>query len=141
MEWKRSLRRSWGMSKRDSVLCEKGGAFTICSSDQPEYSWPRDWWWCVMDLFTYCRLKALVRPNGRYLAEASTVSYAPSATSFHLLSKEKNGQRSRSMLGVGAVGYTHSSLNTADITRGNQRFRFTELPSSGDEIRAAADAL
>ncbi len=85
--------------------------------------------------------EALSRSNGRYLAETSTVSYATSATSFHLLSREAHRQPSRSMLGVGGVGYTHSRMNTAGIARSNQRFRFTELPSSGEEIRAAASAL
>ena len=55
--------------------------------------------------------------------------------------EEAHGQPSRSMLGVGGVGYTRSRMNTAGIARSNQRFRFTELPSSGEEIRAAANAL
>lgn len=85
--------------------------------------------------------EALVKPNGRYLAETSTVTYAPSATSFYLLSREMQRQRSRSMLGVGGVKYTGGSINTAGFARSNQRSRFAELPSSGEEIRAAASGL
>ena len=73
--------------------------------------------------------------------KTAVVSYAPSATSFHLLSQENVNQPSRTMLGVGGVGYARSGMNSAGIARGNERFRFSELPSSGEEIRAAANAL
>ena len=69
------------------------------------------------------------------------VSYAPSTTSFHLLNRETVNEPSRTMLGVGGVGYAKSGMNSAGIARGNERFRFAELPSSGEEIRAAANAL
>jgi hypothetical protein len=85
--------------------------------------------------------EAFMEPRGRYLAQVAVVSYAPSATSFHLLSREIVDEPSRTMLGVGGVGYARSGMNSAGIARGNERFRFSELPSSGEEIRAAANAL
>ena len=66
--------------------------------------------------------EAFMGPHGRYLAQAAVVSYAPSVTSFHLLSREIVNQQSRTMLGVGGVGYARSGMNSAGIARGNERF-------------------
>ena len=99
------------------------------------------WWLFETDPCTSLPFEAFVEPRGRYLAQAAVVSYAPSATSFHLLSRETVNEPSRTMLGVGGVGYARSGMNSAGIARGNERFRFAELPSSGEEIRAAANAL
>ena len=69
------------------------------------------------------------------------MTYAPSVTSHHLLTQETVAARSRALLGVGGVRYGRSGMNTAGLARGNERFRFSELPSSTEEIAAAAKTL
>ena len=85
---------------------------------------------------------ALINRNGRYVVESQTVVYAPSATSFFLLRTEDRPKHAnRGLLAVGGVPYGHSNLQEAALTRGYGEAGLSDLPSSGDEARAAVAAL
>ena len=85
---------------------------------------------------------ALINRNGRYVVESQTVVYAPSATSFFLLRTEDRPKHANlGLLAVGGVPYGHSNLQEAALTRGYGEAGLSDLPSSGDEARAAVAAL
>lgn len=82
-------------------------------------------------------------PSGRSIAESKTVLYSPSATTFYLLMQEKQRPRiaHRTLLAVGGIPYSRSSINRSALTRGNDGGRFVDLPSSSDEVGIARGAL
>lgn len=86
---------------------------------------------------------ALRSTNGRYVAESKTVLYSPSATTFYLLMQEKQRPRTaqRTLLAVGGIPYSRSSINRSGLTRGHDGGPFADLPSSSDEIALARGAL
>ena len=85
---------------------------------------------------------ALIDTHNRYVVESKTVVYAPSATSFLLL---RTGAQPRNanpgLVAVGGVPYDHSGLKQMAVARGFSDSHFSDLPSSGDEARAAIAAL
>jgi CHAT domain-containing protein/cation transport regulator ChaC len=73
---------------------------------------------------------ALVEPSGRYVVEARTVVYAPSATSFFLLrTAARRKSSAEGLLAVGGVPYQQSGTGLGD------------LPSSRDEALDATATL
>ena len=81
----------------------------------------------------------LVDRTGKYIAETTTVVYAPSATSFYLLNAQKRPSPSRSvaLLAVGGIPYAHSAVNRGGLANGYDRSTFADLPSSAEEVKAA----
>jgi CHAT domain-containing protein len=86
---------------------------------------------------------ALKDPSGSYVAESKTVLYSPSATTFYLLIQEKQRPRTshRTLLAVGGIPYSRSPINRSGLSRGDDRGKFVDLPSSGDEISIAQAAF
>ena len=83
----------------------------------------------------------LINSQGRYVVESRSVDYAPSATSFFLLRTAYRKHPSQGLLAIGGVPYGHSNLRETALTRGYSETGLTDLPSSGDEARAAMAAL
>ncbi len=85
---------------------------------------------------------ALKDPAGRYALDTQTVIYSPSATAFYLLTEEKRQRAGAyALLGVGSIPYSASQMNRSGLSRGTDRGKFADLPSSGDEVRIARDAF
>ena len=86
---------------------------------------------------------ALMDSSGHYVAEAHTVAYAPSATSFYLLASEETIASSTwgALLGVGGVPYNSGEVMQASVTRGYDVHGLADLPGSRDEVLAAVSAL
>ncbi|HLG97906.1 MAG TPA: CHAT domain-containing protein [Bryobacteraceae bacterium] len=86
---------------------------------------------------------ALREPSGRYVVEARTILYSPSATTFYLLAQEgmKTRGAHKALLAVGGIPYARSPMNRAALTRGFSRSGFVDLPSSEDEVRVAQRAF
>jgi CHAT domain-containing protein len=86
---------------------------------------------------------ALRERSGRHVAESKTVLYSPSATTFYVLHQAKQSPRTahHALLAVGGIPYSRSPMNQSGLTRGLTRGRFTDLPSSRDEIAIARAAL
>ncbi len=85
----------------------------------------------------------LREPSGRYVVEARTIIYSPSASIFYLLS-EQNQQAPRApdaLLAVGGIPYSQSSMTKSGLTRGYDPSRFFDLPASTDEVRIAQAAF
>jgi CHAT domain-containing protein len=80
---------------------------------------------------------------GRYIAEAHTVIYAPSATSFYLLTTQKRSPRRfpHTLLAVGGIPYNPGELKQASLTRGYEAKDLSDLPASKDEALAAEAAV
>ena len=87
--------------------------------------------------------EGFVDESGRYLVEAHTVIYEPSATSFYLLAQNPHHSRSfpHVLLGVGGVPYNTSELRQASLTRGYDANELSDLPASKDEVLAAEAAI
>lgn len=86
---------------------------------------------------------ALVTPSGQYVLQDRTVEYAPSASSYYVLSRSKDqedGDHTKAALAVGGIPYASTSLAAGDVTRG-YRSAFTNLPSSADEALAVRAAI
>ena len=84
----------------------------------------------------------LINSHGQYVVESQSVDYAPSATSFFLLRTANPTKHSnQGLLAVGGVPYGHSNLRETAVTRGYNDTVLSDLPSSGDEARAAVSAL
>jgi CHAT domain-containing protein len=81
--------------------------------------------------------------SGRYVAEARTVVYSPSATAFYLLNEQKQRPRTahNALLAIGGIPYSMSPMNRSGLTRGYDRNGFVDLPSSGDEVWIAQAAF
>jgi CHAT domain-containing protein len=85
---------------------------------------------------------ALIDSHDRYVLESQTVDYAPSATSFFLLrTADRTKHSNEGLLAVGGVPYGRSNLKESAVTRGYGDASLPDLPSSGDEARAAVAAL
>jgi CHAT domain-containing protein len=85
---------------------------------------------------------ALKDPAGRFVLDTQTIIYSPSATAFYLLTHEKRQRGGASaLLGVGAIPYSTSQMNRSGVSRGADRGKFADLPSSGDEVAIARDAF
>jgi CHAT domain-containing protein len=84
----------------------------------------------------------LREPSGHFVVETKTVIYSPSATSFHLLSEQKQPRTARNaLLAIGGVPYSQSPINRSGLARGDDHGSFTDLPSSADEIEIAQAAF
>lgn len=81
--------------------------------------------------------------QGRYIVETNTVIYAPSATSFYLLTSQKRvaAPSAAALLAVGGVPYSSIELKHASVTRGYDPGALIELPAAKDEVIAAEAAL
>jgi CHAT domain-containing protein len=81
--------------------------------------------------------------SGRYIAETRTVIYSPSATTFYLLTEQKQRPRTarNALLASGGIPYSRSLMNRSGLTRGYDRSGFVDLPSSADEVRIAQAAF
>lgn len=85
---------------------------------------------------------ALRNSHDQYVLESQTVDYAPSATSFFLLrTADQTRHPNEGLLAVGGVPYGGSNLTETAVTRGYADASLADLPSSGDEARAAVAAL
>lgn len=86
---------------------------------------------------------ALREPSGRYVVESKTVLYSPSATTFYLLTQEKQRPRTaqRTLLAVGGIPYSRSRINRSGLNREDGREKFVDLPASGDEVAIASAAF
>jgi CHAT domain-containing protein len=84
---------------------------------------------------------ALVDASGRHLIESRTVAYAPSATSFFLLSKAGGTRTAPRLLAVGGVPYNRTELSKLGLVISNGAPGASELPSSADEVRTANAAI
>jgi tetratricopeptide (TPR) repeat protein len=80
---------------------------------------------------------------GRYVVEAHTVIYAPSAASFCLLTTERrrSHQFLHTLLAVGGITYNPAELKQVSATRGYESNTFTDLPASREEVLAAESAV
>ena len=62
----------------------------------------------------------LREPSGHFVVETKTVIYSPSATSFHLLSEQKQPRTARNaLLAIGGVPYSQSPINRSGLARGD----------------------
>jgi len=85
---------------------------------------------------------ALLNSHNEYVLESQTVDYEPSATSFFLLrTADRTKRPNEGLLAVGGVPYGRSNLKKTAVTRGYGDASLSDLPSSGDEARAAVAAL
>jgi CHAT domain-containing protein len=81
--------------------------------------------------------------SGRYVVENRTVIYSPSATTFYLLTEQKQRPRiaHNALLAIGGIPYSRSPMNRSGLTRGYNHGGFVDLPSSADEVRIAQAAF
>jgi CHAT domain-containing protein len=86
---------------------------------------------------------ALVDKDGKYVLEAHSVTYAPSATGYFYLSALAKRPRSLShtLLAVGGVPYSGGELQQVAATRGFDPDHLSDLPASADEVQAAELAV
>lgn len=87
--------------------------------------------------------EGLVDGSGRYVVEAHTVVYEPSATGFYLLAQERRRPHAfaHNLLAVGGVPYRPKELMQNSLTRGYDPNELSDLPASKDEVLAAVAAL
>ncbi len=85
----------------------------------------------------------LVSASGRYVVEAHTVVYTPSATAYYLLAQQAQRPRtfSHQLLAVGGIPYNDAELKRASLTRGYDANDLSLLPGSKQEVLAAAAAI
>lgn len=85
---------------------------------------------------------ALMDEGKRYVVESKTILYAPSATTFYLLRRNRvSSTKQNAILAVGGVPYGNGSVERAVITRGYSPQSTWDLPASTDEARAAVGLL
>lgn len=90
--------------------------------------------------------EALFDPKDRYIAETHVVSYAPSATAYHLLSiYARVEQEQIALLGVGGALYSRRQIDEREFVWRGRRFfspsgtpRWTFLPQSLSEVQDIA---
>jgi CHAT domain-containing protein len=96
---------------------------------------------------SFVPFEGLVRADGHYTLSEHTVSYVPSGTFLWLVRSTPRAQAPRRFLGIGGVAYTQVASSSAGRTlyRGlydlAEVLRLEDLPSTGDEVLAAAHAL
>lgn len=85
----------------------------------------------------------LIDAANHYIAEAHTVTYAPSATSFYLLVTQERRPHSfaHSLLAVGGIPYSSSEVKQVSVTRGYDADNLSDLPASTEEVLAAKAAV
>ena len=81
----------------------------------------------------------LIDQAGRYIAQTHTISYAPSASAWHLLKSKSAPARDRMLLAIGGIPYNEKMMNA--LTRGYRPDGLGNLPGSSAEIRAAASTF
>jgi CHAT domain-containing protein len=86
---------------------------------------------------------ALVDSGGKYVVQSHSITYAPSATGFFLLTTQERRSRtfSHTLLAVGGVPYGGGELKQVALTRGYDPSNLNDLPASGDEVQAAESAV
>jgi CHAT domain-containing protein len=85
---------------------------------------------------------ALMDGANHHLVESRIVTYAPSASGFWLLrSRRQRNTIAQGVLAVGGVEYDRSGLKAANVVRGYNPDRLTNLPNSEEEARIAAAEL
>jgi CHAT domain-containing protein len=86
---------------------------------------------------------AFIDTDGRYVVETHTVVYAPSATSFCLLTTERRRPHEflHTLLAVGGITYNVGELKQAGATRGYEPNAFQDLPASREEVLAVESAF
>lgn len=86
---------------------------------------------------------ALVDDGGKYVVESHSVTYAPSATGFFLLTTQEHPPHtfSHTLLAVGGVPYAEGDLKQVALTRGYDPSNLSNLPASSDEVQAAESAV
>jgi len=85
---------------------------------------------------------AFVDGLGHYVAETHTVVYAPSASSFYLLAKQRHQRAERhSLLAIGGVAYAPNEIKQLGLSRGYGADALSDLPASKDEVLAAQTAF
>jgi CHAT domain-containing protein len=82
---------------------------------------------------------ALEDPSGRYVGDSHIVAYAPSVTSFYVLSHEAAKISMHPLLAVGGLPYSQTKLQPINFIRGEETLR--DLPYSKQEILAANSAI
>jgi len=96
---------------------------------------------------SFVAFEGLVRADGRYTLSDHIVSYVPSGTFLWLVRTAPRAQAPRRFLGIGGVAYTQVASRSAGRTlyRGlydlAEVLRLEDLPSTGDEVLAAAHTL
>jgi CHAT domain-containing protein len=96
---------------------------------------------------SFVPFEGLVRADGRYTLSDHVVSYVPSGTFLWLVRSAPRAQAPRRFLGIGGVAYTQVASSSAGRTlyRGlydlAEVLRLEDLPSTGDEVLAAAHTL
>jgi len=87
--------------------------------------------------------EALIQPDGKYLLESHTISYAPSASTLYMLERTAIRRRpSHTLLAVGGVPYGEdAALNRLASLEGLVNGPLSDLPGSKDEIDAATKAI
>jgi len=81
----------------------------------------------------------LIDQAGRYIARTHTITYAPSASAWHLLKSKSAPARDRMLLAIGGIPYDEKMMNA--LTRGYRPDGLGNLPGSAAEIRAAASTF
>lgn len=85
---------------------------------------------------------AFMGDAGLYVAQTHTVVYAPSASSFYLLTTDRRQPSPRRpLLAVGGVPYGFEEVKQARLTRGYDANGMFDLPASKDEVLAANAAF
>lgn len=86
---------------------------------------------------------ALPDSGGKYVVESHSVTYAPSATGFFLLTTKERSPRtfSHTLLAVGGVPYAGDELKQVALARGYDPSNLNDLPASRDEVQAAELAV
>ena len=86
---------------------------------------------------------ALVDGGGRYMVQAHSIVYSPSASAFYLLTTHPHRQNRnlRGLLAVGGVPYDRNELKSVATTRGYDGDALSDLPASKDEVMAADSAI
>jgi CHAT domain-containing protein len=87
--------------------------------------------------------EALIQPDGKYLLESHTISYAPSASTLYMLERTAVGRRSsQTLLAVGGVPYGEdAALTRLASLDGLVNGPLSDLPGSKDEVDAAIKSM
>ena len=86
---------------------------------------------------------SLVDPAGRYVVESHTVVYAPSATAYTLLARQRERPHKflHQLLAVGGVPYNSVELKRVSLLAGFDASDTSTIPGSKHEVLAAATAI
>lgn len=86
---------------------------------------------------------SLMDSQGRFVIESHTVVYAPSATAYTLLSRQRHSATEfrHQLLAVGGVPYSPTELMRVSLVAGFKTDHTSTIPGSKREVRAAAAAI